>query len=399
MTAEALYFDQYDRSIDDNPYPMMKRLRDEAPVWYNEKYNYYVLSRFDDVLAASRDWETFSSGYGTVQEMMAPDPLADAPLIWQDPPYHDHLRAVVAPWFTPAKIAELEDEFRKIIIGYLEPLEGRAEFDFVEDFGRWVPMDVISSIVGVPEGKDRRSINEWANDSLHREEGQTELGPRQLEAVANVEAYLSQLLKDRQENPQDDLATVIATAIIKEEDGERPLTDGEKLRLVRIVVNAGNETAARLLGSAGWLLAKYPEQRQMLRDDPSRITAAVEELLRLEAPSPVQFRRVMKDVEIHGVQIPKGSDICLLTSSAGRDERQYDNPDVLDINRKARRHVTFGYGVHSCLGNNVARLEVRVALEEVLKRIPDWEVDEAGMKRVRTSTVRGFSHVPVRIIP
>ncbi len=397
MSDEPIYYDQYDRLIDDDPYPIFKRLREEAPLWYNEKYDFWVLSRFEDVRQASLDTDTFSSNYGTVLELMDDDPTNHTSIINEDPPYHNQLRAVVAPFFTPAKISSFEDEVREIVVGYLAPLEGKGEFDFVQDFARWVPMDVVSALLGIPQ-EDRKTINTWGDQINHRDEGQVELGPVQVEAFSRSNAYFENMLMQRRAHPRDDLASLIATGSCVDEQGERPLTTDEAVAMIQIIGIAGNETAARLLASAAWLLGKYPEQRQKLRDDPKLIPKAVEELLRIDPPSPIQFRRVLADVEMHGAVIPKGSNIGLLTASANRDDRQYEDPDRFDIERTPRRHVGFGYGIHSCLGAWVARLEVRVALEEVLARFPDWQVDEANMQRVRTSTVRGFSHVPVRMM-
>lgn len=397
MNSQPLYFDQYDYAIDNNPYDILKRLRDEAPVWYNEKYDYWMLTRYDDVQRASLDTETFSSACNTVLEMMTDKPSDSTMMINNDPPYHDRLRAIITPFFSPARVVRLEDEIRSIVLGYLERLESRDQFDFVEDFARWIPMDVISMILGIPT-QDRREINEWANDFLHRDEGQVEESASNIKATDNLSTYFDRLMLDRRQSPDDDIASAISNGRIAEGGSERPLSELEASEFLQLIGAAGNETVARLLGSAGWLLAKYPEQRDKLRSDPSLIPQAVEELLRFEAPSPTQFRRVMKDVEIHGVRIPAGSTLCLNTASAGRDERQYDNPELFNVERVPRRHVTFGYGKHACLGANVARLEIRIALEEVLRRIPDWEVDEAGIRRVRTSTVRGFSHVPAIVI-
>ncbi|TGD71293.1 cytochrome P450 [Mangrovimicrobium sediminis] len=395
MEAQALYYDQYSYDIDDNPYEIWKRLRDEAPVWYNEKYNYWVLSRYDDVLKASMDWQNFSSAWGTVLELMSENP-GDAPLmINNDPPYHDQLRAVVAQQFTPASIAKLENDIRDIVLGYLQPLEGRDSFDFVQDFGRWIPMDVVSHILGIPH-EGRRKINQWADDSLARDEngGMTEAG---INAMGKAMGYFSEILEDRKANPCGDFLSYLTHAEIETEDGKRPFTKDESLFFMVLIASAGNETVARLLSNAGVLLARHPEQRQKLRDNPQLIPRAIEEMLRYEPPSPIQFRRLLNDVEMHGVTMKAGDNVALLTAAATRDDRHWDNPEVFDIERAPKRHVTFGYGPHTCLGSSVARLESKIALEEVLKRIPDWDVETAGLKRTRTSTVRGYSHVPIVI--
>ncbi len=397
MSTEALYYDQYSYEIDDNPYAIWKRLRDEAPVWHNDKYNYWVLSRYDDVLKASMDWETFSSSWGTVLELMSEQPGETSLMINNDPPYHDQLRKVVAPRFTPAAIAKLESDIREIVVGYLQPLEGKTEFDFVQDFGRWIPMDVISHLLGIPH-EDRRQINQWADDSLSRDEngGFTD---RCMEAMGKTMEYMTNILAERKANPCGDFLSELAHAELTEADGStRPFREDESMYFMMLLASAGNETVARLLSNAGVLLARHPEQRQKLRDNPALIPRAIEELLRYEPPSPIQFRRIMKDVELHGVTMKKGDNVALLTAAATRDDRQWEDPETFNVERQPKRHVTFGYGPHTCLGSTLARLESKIALEEVLKRIGDWDLVDDKLKRTRTSTVRGYSNVPVVIL-
>lgn len=397
MQEQALYYDQYSYEIDDNPYAIWKRLRDEAPVWRNEKYNYWVLSRYDDVLKASMDWETFSSGWGTVLEMMSEEPGQTTMMINNDPPYHDQLRKVVAQRFTPGSIVKMEKEIREIVVGYVQPLEGRDSFDFVQDFGRWIPMDVISTLLGIPVDM-RRKVNQWGDEMLHREEGQDLINETSLNAVTNLMAYLKQVFDDRKANPCGDFLSELAHAELELEDGsKRPFSERESQEFMVLLAAAGNETVARLLSNAGVLLARYPEQRQKLRDDPSLIPRAIEEMLRMDPPSPIQFRKVTKDVEMHGVTMKAGDNVALLTAAATRDDRHWEDPETFNIERAPKRHVTFGYGPHTCLGASLARLESKIALEEVLKRIGDWDVVEEQLKRTRTSTVRGYSHVPVVI--
>jgi cytochrome P450 len=399
VTAPELYYDQYRYDIDDNPHEIWKRLRDEAPVWRNEKYNYWALSRFDDVQKASEDWQTFSSAHGTVLEMMSEEPGQTTLMINNDPPYHSQLRKVVARRFYPANIAKFERELRDIVIGHIKPIEDRAQFDFVQDFARWIPMDGISMLLGIP-AEDRRQINQWADDSLFRAEGDETTTERGLAAMGQVHKYFRSILADRKANPQDDFLSDIANGEVDLPDGsKRPMSDRESFEFMVLLSLAGNETVARLLSNAGVLLAQYPDQREKLRENPALIPRAIEELLRFEPPSPIQFRRLTRDIVMHGVKMQKGDNVALLTASATRDERQWENPQVFDVEREPRRHVTFGYGVHSCVGANLARLESRIALEEVLARIGDWMVDESRLVRTRTSTVRGYSHVPVKILP
>ncbi len=394
MSGAELYYDQYSYEIDDNPYAIWKRLRDEAPVWRNEKYNYWVLSRYEDVQKASMDWQTFSSAWGTVLELMSENPGDTSLMINNDPPYHDQLRKVVAPRFSPAKIAVLEADIREIVRGHLQPLEGRDSFDFIQDFGRWIPMDVISHLLGIPH-EDRRQINQWADDSLSRDEngGFTERG---INAIGKTMEYMGKVLADRKANPCGDFLSELAHADLTLEDGStRPFSEDESTMFMLLLASAGNETVARLLSNAGVLFAKHPDQRQKLRDDPSLIPRAIEELLRFEPPSPIQFRRVTKDIEMHGVTMKAGDNVALLTAAANRDDRQWENPEEFNIERAPKRHVGLGYGTHTCLGASLARLESKIALEEVLKRIPDWDVESDKLVRVRTSTVRGYSHVPI----
>lgn len=397
MGQNELYYDQYSYEIDDNPYQIWKRLRDEAPVWRNEKYNYWVLSRYDDVMKASLDWQNFSSAWGTVLENMPENPGETTLMINNDPPYHDQLRRVVAPRFAPASVARLESDIRDIVDGYLEPLQGRSEFDFVQDFGRWIPMDVISSLLGIPE-EDRRKVNQWADDMLHLQEGDQGANERGMAAIGALHEYLQGVLQDRKANPCGDLLSDLAHADIELEDGsKRPFNERESFEFMLLLAAAGNETVARLLSNTGILLARHPDQRQKLRDNPSLIPGAVEELLRYEPPSPIQFRRLMNDVEYHGVTLKAGDNVALLTAAATRDDRHWDDPEVFDVERAPKRHLTLGYGVHSCLGASLARLESRIAIEGVLARIGDWDIDEDKLVRTRASTVRGYSHVPVTV--
>ncbi|RZV59513.1 MAG: cytochrome P450, partial [Pseudomonadales bacterium] len=309
MSNNDIYFDQYDYEIDENPYPIMQRMRDEAPVWYNEKYDYWAISRYEDVLKASRDTATFSSSYKTVLELMTDEPHQSSMIINTDPPYHKMLRDIVAPFFTPAKVAQLEDDIRKIVVSYLKPLEGKTEFDFVEDFARWIPMDVVSTILGVPE-EDRRQINIWGNELLHRDEGQTEPGEMNIAASEGLDNYFAKFMLEFRNHPNNTVSSAIVNNIVNDNGVDRPLTDAECIDYFHLIGAAGNETVARLLGSAAWLLGAHPKQRKLLAEDPKRLPHAVEELLRFEAPSPTQFRRTLKDIELHGQLIPAGSNVC-----------------------------------------------------------------------------------------
>jgi cytochrome P450 len=392
--VSEIYYDPYDREIDADPHPVWRRMRDEAPLYRNDRFDFWALSRFQDVLDASIDVETYSSARGTVLELMGEE-LPLKPMIFMDPPEHDRLRGLVSRAFTPRRIAGLKSSIREIVRGQLDAQVGGSGFDFVADFGAKVPMMVISSMLGVPE-EDREQIRRWTDEMLHREPGETDPTARIGPIMGEIAGYFVRYVNERRERPADDMMMDLLQAEFEDVAGaKRRLSDVELIAFILLLSGAGNETVARLLGFAGATLASFPEQREKLVARPGLIPNAIEELLRYEAPSPVQGRTVMREVEWYGTGIPAGSVILLLTGSAGRDERQYPDPDRFDVERKISRHVSFGYGPHFCLGASLARLEARVALEEVLARFPHWEVEWSGVERVTTSTVRGFAKLPI----
>ena len=394
IDVSEVSYDPYDRAIDADPYPTWRRLRDEAPLYRNERFGFWALSRFQDVLDASADAETYSSARGTVLEMMGKE-LPVPMMIFMDPPEHDRLRALVSRAFTPRRIAGLEPAIREIVRGYLDAQVGGSGFDFVADFGAKVPMMVISSMLGVP-AEDREQIREWTDAMLHREPGEVDPMPRIGPIIGQLAGTFMRYVSERRARPTDDMMTDLLQAEIEDATGaKRRLSDAELLAFIMLISGAGNETVARLLGFAGATLARFPREREKLVARPGLIPNAVEELLRYEAPSPVQGRTLTRDADWYGVRVPAGSVILLLTGSAGRDERQYPDPDRFDVEREVGRHLSLGYGTHFCLGASLARLEARVALEEVLARFPRWDVDWSGALRVTTSTVRGFARLPI----
>jgi cytochrome P450 len=395
LTETGPYWDPYHADQREAPYEAWRRLRDEAPVYHNERYGFWALSRFDDVLAASLDTETFSSALGiTLDGIGVPPPFPI--MIMMDPPLHDSFRKVVSRAYTPRRIAALEDRIRVLSAQYLDPFVGESGFDFVQDFGMRLPVMVISSLLGFPE-EDHDQLREWSDTSLHREEGKEGQTAEAQEAQGLTIGYYMSQIEQRRKQPQDDMITALVEADLTTPEGEvRKLDDLEVMGMLALISNAGNETVARMLGWAALVLAEYPDARREMAEDPSLIPIGVEELLRYEAPSPIQGRYVTKDIEMHGTVIPEGAKMALLTGSAGRDERKYDNPDTYDIHRSLDRHVTFGYGAHYCLGAALARMEGNVALAEVLRRFPAWEVDRSAITYVATNTVRGPSSAPVR---
>lgn len=394
-----LYWDPFDPSLRDDPYPLWRRLRDEAPVYRNDKLDFYALSRYSDVEAAHRDPATFSSAHGTTIELMSPDPYPGAQIIFLDPPEHTRLRALVSRAFTPRRIAAIEEPVRDICRRLLDAQVGNTTFDYVQDFGAIVPPTVISSLLGVPEA-DQERLRHVVDQVFHIEPDVGMINDTSAQAAATLNAYLVEQIEERRATPRDDLLTALTDAEVRDDDGDiRRLQTSEAADFGLLLFIAGTETVARLLGWAGDVLAAHPDQRAELAANPSLIPGAVEELLRYEAPSPVQARWSTAEVELHGTTIPANSKVVLLTGSAGRDERKYPDPDRFDIHRRFDHHVAFGYGIHFCIGAALARMEGRVALEETLRRWPTWGVDRDGAELLYTSTVRGYHKLPIHVPP
>lgn len=389
-----VYYDPYDFEIDTDPYPVWKRLRDEKPLYYNEKHDFYALSRWVDVEKCSSDWPTYVSSKGTLLELIKMDfPIPPGSIIFEDPPDHDVHRAMLSRVFRPKKIAELEPKIREFCARSLDPLIGAGGFDFVGNLGAEMPMRTIGYLLGIPE-EDQEAIRQAVDASLRiGEDGKPVVDQVDIGAMSKMfEDYIDW----RAEHPSDDLMTEMLNAEFEDVDGTmRKLNRDELLGYINLIAAAGNETTTRLIGWAGKVLAEHPDQRAEVAADPGLIPNTIEELLRFEAPSPVQARYITKDVEHYGQTVPAGNVMLLLTASANRDERKFPDADTFDIHRKIDRHVSFGYGVHFCLGASLARLEGRIALEEVLKRFPTWDVDYDNAVQARTSTVRGWEKLPV----
>jgi cytochrome P450 len=389
-------WDPYNNDQQRSPYEIWRRLRDDAPVYHNEQYGFYALSRFADVLGASLDTEVFSSASGITLDTIG-DPIPLPMMIMMDPPQHDAFRKVVSRAFTPRRIGVLEERIRQLCANYLDPFRGTDGFDFVQDFGMRLPVMVISSLLGFPE-EDHDQLREWSDVGLHREEGTPGLTAEAVKVQELTFRYYLDQVAERRRQPRDDMISALVEADLETPGGDvRKLEDAEVMGMLALISNAGNETVARMLGWAALVLDDYPAARQEMAEDPSVIPGAVEELLRYEAPSPIQGRCVTRDIEMHGTVIPEGAKLALLTGAAGRDERKWPDADRYDIHRKIDRHLTFGYGAHFCLGAALARMEGKVALTEVLRRFPTWEVDRQAVTFVATNTVRGPASAPVRV--
>lgn len=391
--ASDVYFDPYDVELNADPYPMFRRLREESPLYYNEQHDFYALSRFADVDNAIVDHQTFSSARGAILELIRANiEMPPGVLIFEDPPVHDIHRKLLSRMFTPRKISDLEPKIREFCARSLDPLIGTGKFDFVNDLGAQMPMRVIGMLLGVPE-EDQEAARDFANAQMRTEAGK----PMEFSAETMLNGdFFGQYIDWRAQHPSNDIMTELLNAEFEDETGTvRRMSRDELLTYVTVVSGAGNETTTRLIGWAGKVLAEHPDQRRALAENPALIPAAVEELLRYEPPAPHVARYVTRDVEYYGQRVREGSVMMMLIGAANRDHRQFPpDGDVFDIRREPRQHLTFSVGTHYCLGSALARLEGRIALEEILKRFPDWDVDLAEATLSPTSTVRGWESMP-----
>ena len=391
-----LYYDPFDYEIDDDPYPVWQRMRAEAPLYFNDKYNFYALSRYDDVASALPDWQTYRSGRGTTADILFSGiEVPPGILLFEDPPLHDLHRRLLSRVFTPRRMLAVEDLVRDFCSRALDPLRDSDGFDFVADVGAIMPMRTIGYLLGIPE-EGQQQIRDRNDKSItvgSQQDGTTGVSATIFQDSITM---FAEYIEWRSTHPSDDLMTELLNAEVEEPDGtRRPLERTEVLAYTAMIAGAGNETTARLIGFMGQLLGEHPDQRRELVADPSLIPSAVEETLRYEPPSPVQARYVARNVELYGHTVTEGSYMLLLNGSADRDETKFTEPNRYDIHRKGG-HLSFGQGLHFCLGSALARLEARVAFEEVLKRWTDWDVDYGNASRARTSSVRGWARLPVK---
>ncbi len=394
-THSDVHFDPYDVDLIADPYPMFARLRDEAPLYYNAEYDFFAVSRYADINKALVDNVTYSSARGAILELIKANlEIPSGMLIFEDPPIHDVHRKLLSRMFTPRRIAALEPMIREFCAQCLDPLVGSGQFDFVADLGAQMPMKVISSLLGIPDD-DQEYVRDYVNAQLRTEAGKPMDHTRGLSVGEQFEAYIDW----RAEHPSDDIMTELLNVEFVDATGStRRLTRDEILVYLNVVAGAGNETTTRLIGWAGKILAEHPDQRRELARHPELIPQAIEELLRYEPPAPHVSRYVTSDVSLYDQTVPAGSVMMMLIGAACRDERQF-GPDAgeFNIHRTARPHLTFSVGAHFCLGSALARLEGRVALEEVLKRFPEREVDLNSAKLSPTSTVRGWESMPALV--
>ncbi|ADP83361.1 cytochrome P450 [Pseudofrankia inefficax] len=390
-----IYYDPYDVVIDSDPYPVWKRMRDEAPLYYNDAHGFYALSRWDDVDEAIADHDTYISGQGSVLEIIkAGRGVPPGMVLGEDPPIHDLHRALISRVFTPRRMAALEPQVRQLVADTLDQFVGTDGFDFVVDLGAFIPMRVIGMMLGIPES-DQAAIRDAGHERHHLEAGQA---PKASDPEISMQAF-AEYIDWRTNNPSDDLMTALLTVEFTDETGtRRRLSRTEVLIYTALLAGAGNETTRRLIGWTGQLLGDHPDQRRQVAADRDGLVArAVEETLRFEAPSPVQARVLSRDVELYGQTVPAGSALLLLNASANRDERHWPDADSFDLHRAPERHLSFGHGIHFCMGAGLARTEGRVVLDEMLKRWTDWEVDYDNAVLDHTSTTRGWMKLPIRL--
>jgi len=392
VQGQDVYYDPYDVAIDADPYPVFRRLREEAPLYYNEPHGFYALSRADDVEQGLGEPATFISGRGAILELIkAGIEFPPGVLIFEDPPMHTTHRRLLSGVFTPRKVTALEPKIRDFTVRCLDALAGSEGFDMIADLGAQVPMRTIGMLLGIPEA-DQVAIRDRVDENLRTEAGK----PMEFSLDQLSGEVFAEYIDWRAEHPSDDLMTELLHTEFEDEHGvRRRLTRDEILLYVTVVAGAGNETTNRLIGWTGKVLADHPEQRAELVADPTLIPGAIEELLRYEPPAQHMARYVARDVELHGRTVPEGSVMLFLIASANRDDRRFPDGDRFDIHREPGQLLTFGRGLHFCLGAALARLEGRIVLEELLKRFPSWEVDMSRAALSPTSTVRGWDSLPV----
>ena len=401
VTTNPVEFDPFSEEFFNDPYELYRRLRDEAPVYYSERYRFYALSRFADVLAAHRDWQAFSSAHGIELFLLSKDPeeiRSYRSIIMMDPPEHDTFRALVSRVFTPRAVNALEPMIRDVIRSFLDLLDTAREFDAVADFAAPFPVEVISRMLGVPEG-ERQQIRHWLDISLHREPGQTDPSPENEQAMLEQGVYFHELTVEKRRNPGDDMLSRLTQVMVDRGDGaETGLDDAEIAGFASLLGGAGAETVTKLVGNAVMLFWQHPGQWQKVVDDHEKIPRAVEEILRYWPPSQYQGRYSEEEREFEGGTVPTGYPVLLITGAATRDPRAFERADEFDIERQPGITIGFGHGVHSCLGAALARMESRIAIEELAARWRRLEVDEAGLRRVQMANVAGYSNVPVQAV-
>jgi cytochrome P450 len=398
MTTAELVYSPYAYEIHDDPYPTYARLRAEAPVYRNEAAEFWALSRHADVVEAFRDNVRFSSAHGVSLDPAASGPHAHRTMSFlaMDPPMHGRMRGLVSRGFTPRRVAELEPRIRELTRQHLDAALEMGSFDMIGDLAGKLPMDVISELIGVP-ASDRDELRRLSDLLVHREEGVDDVPPAGVEAALTLVTYYADMLAQRRARRTDDLTSALLDASV---DGDH-LTDDEIMSFLFLMVVAGNETTTKLLGNAWYWAWRNPDQRARPFTDPAWVPAWIEETLRYDTSSQMLARTLTEPVTLHGVTVPAGERVVLLVGSANRDERVFASPDRYDLARPAaemHQIASFGFGRHFCLGASLARLEARVCLEELVKRVADYDIEPNSVRRVHSVNVRGFASLPTTVV-
>jgi cytochrome P450 len=394
VTEPNREYDPFSYELDLDPYPTYRWMRDHAPAYHNARLDFWAYTRFEDNHRAFVDPITYSSSHGTSLEFMDRPKPGTGLMIWMDPPRHTRYRKLVSKAFTPARIGELEPMIRRIACAYLDALVGRPRFDVVKEFTARLPMDVISTMLGIPEA-DRLMVQQRSNLMLHREPGNPMPTQEAFDAQRELIGYVTELIADRRRQPKQDLMSRLVEVELEEDGARERLSDDDIRGFFSLLATAGNETVTKLLATAFHALWRNPDQRRLLVDDPGLVPNAVEETLRFDPPSQYQGRVTTREVELHGETIPAGAKVLLINGASGRDERKFPDPDRYDVRREIDLHLGFGYGRHVCLGAFLARMESRIAIQEFLARFPDYEIPADGVERMHSSNVRGLSGLAI----
>lgn len=389
--ASGELYDPFDPATQDDPFAVYRRLRDEDPVHCVTSRGFWVLSRFENVNAAARDTQTFSSAQGLTFEEDEIARLGLAPtIVMMDPPRQTALRALVSRGFTPRRIASLEPPIRRFVVERVERMREAGDSDFIVELAGPLPTLVVAHFLGVPV-EDHGRFDGWSNAIVQANARGSVLGHAK-DAVADLYRYFAGLIETRRRQPRDDMISILLEA----EVGGECLSVAEILGFCFVMIAGGNDTTTGLLGGAAALLTRYRDQRRILLDEPARIIGAIEEFLRLTSPVQGLSRTTTRDVELHGRSIPAGRKVHLLYGSANRDPREFGpRSEELDVTRRIARHLAFGSGPHFCMGAAVARLQGRIALEELLARMPDFSVDEAAGRYAPGPFVRRFEQLRI----
>ena len=389
-----LVYDPSAYAVHEDPFPTYRRMQDEAPLYHNPEIGFWALTRFDDVLAGLADHGALSSARGTLIEQITAGEPPPEMMIFSDPPRHDVLRRLVSRAFTPRRVADLEPDIRAMCAQWLDPVADAGEGEIVRDLAGKLPMAVIARLLGAP-ARDNARLKDLSDQLLHRDDGSTDKPEGAAAAGAELFAYFSELVTHRRSYPADDMITALVNAEVPGADGGTTRLDDMELVMFCLLLGvAGNETTSKLIATGTVVLAEFPDERSRLAADPSLWPGAVEELLRFDPPSHYQGRVAIRDMTWYGETVPEGSIVLLVNGAGNRDPREFADPACFVADRPIDRHLAFGHGIHFCLGAALARLETRVALEELVRRFPAYELDRAGVERFHSSNVRGLSKVP-----